>query len=71
MEPTKIITKENLETYTTIVKSKLNERISEPTTEGTENMVLRTDGKGNRYWSEIEEAQACTIEDIKEIVGSN
>lgn len=65
------VSKDNLVTYTNIVKTKLNERIPEPTEDGTENMVLRTDGKGTRYWSEIGEAQACTREDIEEIVNSN
>lgn len=71
MNKIEYISPSNLETYTKIVKAKLDERIQEPTEDGAENMVLRTNGNGTRYWSEIEEAQACTREDIEEILSSN
>lgn len=70
MDKIQYISVDNLKTYTDLVKDKLEKRIPEPIKDGTENMVLRTDGNGTRYWSEIEEAQACTREDIEEIINS-
>lgn len=71
MNKIKFISESNLETYTETVKSKLDERISEPTEDGTKDMVLKTDGNGIRYWSEIGRPASCTKEEIEEIVNFN
>lgn len=71
MDPIKIVTKDNLEKYTEIIKEKLDERISEPEDDGNEGNVLATDGDGTRYWKEVEFPESCTDEEVKEIFSDN
>lgn len=67
MDPIKIVTLGNLETYTEIVETKLEERVSEPSNDGTSGDILATDGLGTRYWKKVNTPEECTDKEIEEI----
>lgn len=67
MNPIKIVTLDNLEKYTEIVENKLEERVSEPSENGTSGDILATDGSGTRYWKKVNTAEECTDEEILQI----